>query len=51
MSPTATVEKFPGWETLSQEDTGAILDIIKKGTASKGNEACRSVFFFFLYIT
>ncbi|KAM0853174.1 hypothetical protein ACQ4PT_051264 [Festuca glaucescens] len=35
MSPTATVEKFPGWETLSQEDTGAILDIIKKGTASK----------------
>uniref|UniRef100_A0ACD5TFQ5 Uncharacterized protein n=1 Tax=Avena sativa TaxID=4498 RepID=A0ACD5TFQ5_AVESA len=35
MSPTATVEKFPGWETLSHEDTGAILDVIKKGTASK----------------
>ncbi|KAM0930597.1 hypothetical protein ACQ4PT_000858 [Festuca glaucescens] len=35
MSPTATVEKFQGWETLSHGDKGATLSVLKKGTASK----------------
>uniref|UniRef100_M8BAB1 Poly (ADP-ribose) polymerase 1 n=1 Tax=Aegilops tauschii TaxID=37682 RepID=M8BAB1_AEGTA len=35
MSPTASVEKFPGWETLSHDDRGAIIDVVKKGAASK----------------
>jgi hypothetical protein len=42
MSPTATVESFPGWETLSHEDKGSVRDVIKKETANKGNEACIS---------
>lgn len=42
MSPTASVEKFPGWETLSHDDRGAIIDVVKKSAASKRNEACRS---------
>ncbi|KQK20109.1 poly [ADP-ribose] polymerase 1 [Brachypodium distachyon] len=35
MSPTATVEKIPGWEALSHEDKGAIHDVVKKCTANK----------------
>ncbi|XP_048563683.1 poly [ADP-ribose] polymerase 1-like isoform X2 [Triticum urartu] len=35
MSPTASVEKFPGWETLLHDDRAAIIDVVKKGAASK----------------
>uniref|UniRef100_A0A0D9WXY3 Poly [ADP-ribose] polymerase n=1 Tax=Leersia perrieri TaxID=77586 RepID=A0A0D9WXY3_9ORYZ len=44
MSPAANVEKFLGWEIMSHEDKGAILDLVKKDTpnteqtASKGSK-------------
>ncbi|KAG8099933.1 hypothetical protein GUJ93_ZPchr0013g36640 [Zizania palustris] len=44
MSPSATFEKFSGWETLSHEDKGVVHDLVKKDapnteqTTSKGSK-------------
>ncbi|XP_062190383.1 poly [ADP-ribose] polymerase 1 [Phragmites australis] len=35
ISPTATVEKFSGWETLSDEDKGIVLDLVNKDVGKK----------------
>ena len=51
MSPTASVEKFPGWETLSHGDRAAIIDVVKKGAASKRKHGDHSFLFLFFNIT
>ncbi|KAL6871445.1 hypothetical protein ACP4OV_014274 [Aristida adscensionis] len=35
ISPSATVEKFSGWETLSDNDRGTVLDLVKKDPGKK----------------
>lgn len=41
MSPSAAVEKFSGWETLSHEDKGAVLDLVKKDATNKEQAASK----------
>uniref|UniRef100_A0A0E0AIQ7 Poly [ADP-ribose] polymerase n=1 Tax=Oryza glumipatula TaxID=40148 RepID=A0A0E0AIQ7_9ORYZ len=41
MSPAAPVENFSGWEILSHEDKGAVLDLVKKDAPSSGQTSSK----------
>uniref|UniRef100_J3KUT4 SAP domain-containing protein n=1 Tax=Oryza brachyantha TaxID=4533 RepID=J3KUT4_ORYBR len=43
MSPAANVEKFTGWEVLSHEDKGAVLDLVKKDAPKTAPKIDRSI--------